>query len=64
MRILVQKYGGTSVKGLDRMRLVLERVKRGHAAGYKLVVALSAMAGVTNGLLEQAREFSHCPDPA
>lgn len=64
MRILVQKYGGTSVKGLDRMRLVLERVKRGHAAGYKLVVALSAMSGVTNGLLEQAHEFSHCPDPA
>jgi len=64
MRILVQKYGGTSVKGLARMRLVLGRVQAAHAAGYKLVVALSAMSGVTNGLLEQAREFSHCPDPA
>ena len=64
MRILVQKYGGTSVKGLDRMRLVLKRVQDGHAAGYKMVVALSAMSGVTNRLLAQAKEFSACPDPA
>lgn len=64
MRILVQKYGGTSVKGLERMRLVLGRVQEAHAAGYKLIVALSAMAGVTNHLLCQAREFSGCPDPA
>lgn len=64
MRILVQKYGGTSVKGLDRMRTVLERVRHSHQQGYKMVVALSAMSGVTNGLLAQAREFSPCPDPA
>ncbi|MGD9608828.1 MAG: aspartate kinase [Desulfovibrionaceae bacterium] len=64
MRILVQKYGGTSVKGLERMRLVLKRVQDGHAAGYKMVVALSAMSGVTNHLLAQAKEFSACPDPA
>ena len=64
MRILVQKYGGTSVKGLDRMRLVLKRVQDGQAAGYKMVVALSAMSGVTNRLLAQAKEFSACPDPA
>ncbi len=64
MRILVQKYGGTSVKGLDRMRLVLARVQKAHAAGYKLVVALSAMSGETNRLLAQAREFSANPDPA
>jgi aspartate kinase len=64
MRILVQKYGGTSVKGLERMRLVLKRVQDGHAAGYKMVVALSAMSGVTNRLLAQAKEFSACPDPA
>jgi len=64
MRILVQKYGGTSVKGLERMRMVLERVQKAHAAGYKLVVALSAMSGETNRLLGLAREFSSCPDPA
>ena len=64
MRILVQKYGGTSVKGLERMRLVLARVQKAHALGYKLVVALSAMSGETNRLLAQAREFSADPDPA
>ncbi len=64
MRILVQKYGGTSVKGLERMRLVLSRVRKAHADGYKLVVALSAMSGETNRLLTLAREFSHSPDPA
>jgi aspartate kinase len=61
---MVQKYGGTSVKGLERMRLVLDRVRKSHALGYKMVVALSAMSGETNRLLAQAREFSHNPDPA
>lgn len=64
MRILVQKYGGTSVKGLERMKLVLSRVQAAHAQGFKLVVALSAMSGETNRLLAKAREFSACPDPA
>ncbi|UJX40518.1 aspartate kinase [Desulfovibrio sp. JY] len=64
MRIIVQKYGGTSVKGLERMRLVLARIQKAHALGYKLVVALSAMSGETNKLLAQAREFSADPDPA
>lgn len=64
MRIMVQKYGGTSVKGLERMRLVLARVQKAHALGYKMVVALSAMSGETNRLLAQAREFSADPDPA
>ena len=64
MRIMVQKYGGTSVKGLERMRLVLDRVRKSHALGYKMVVALSAMSGETNRLLAQAKEFSLTPDPA
>lgn len=64
MRIMVQKYGGTSVKGLERMRLVLDRVRKSHALGYKMVVALSAMSGETNRLLAQAKEFSADPDPA
>ena len=64
MRIMVQKYGGTSVKGLERMRLVLNRVQKAHAEGFKVVVALSAMSGETNRLLELAKEFSPNPDPA
>jgi aspartate kinase len=64
MRIMVQKYGGTSVKGLERMRLVLDRVRKSHALGYKMVVALSAMSGETNKMLAQARDFSPNPDLA
>ena len=64
MRILVQKYGGTSVKGLERMRTVLGRVQKAQAEGYKVVVALSAMSGITNKLLAKARDFSCDPDPA
>jgi len=64
MKILVQKYGGTSVAGLERMKTVLTRVQQGIAAGYKMVVVLSAMSGETNKLLALAKEFSSSPDPA
>lgn len=63
MKIMVQKYGGTSVAGLERMTKVLSRVKKGLEEGYKLIVVLSAMAGETNKLLAQAKDFSACPDP-
>jgi len=64
MKIMVQKYGGTSVAGLDRMKRVLERVRSGLEDGYKVVVVLSAMSGETNKLLALAKEFSAAPDPA
>ena len=64
MKILVQKYGGTSVAGLERMKTVLARVHKGVASGYKMVVVLSAMSGETNKLLALAKEFSQSPDPA
>ncbi|GAB6035511.1 aspartate kinase [Fundidesulfovibrio butyratiphilus] len=64
MKIMVQKYGGTSVAGLDRMKRVLERVRSGLNDGYKMVVVLSAMSGETNKLLALAKEFSTTPDPA
>ena len=63
MKIMVQKYGGTSVAGLERMRQVLSRVKKGIAGGYKMIVVLSAMSGETNKLLALAKEFSASPDP-
>lgn len=63
MKIMVQKYGGTSVAGLERMKKVLSRVSRGVAEGYKVVVVLSAMSGETNKLIALAREFSCHPDP-
>jgi len=63
MKIMVQKYGGTSVAGPERMRRVLSRVAKGIKEGYKMIVVLSAMAGETNKLLTLAREFVSCPDP-
>ncbi len=63
MKIMVQKYGGTSVAGLERMQKVLSRVKKGIAEGYKMIVVLSAMSGETNKLLALANEFSASPDP-
>ncbi len=64
MRILVQKFGGTSVADLARMQRVREKVKRGLAEGYKVVVVLSARSGETNRLLALADEWSATPDPA
>jgi aspartate kinase len=64
MNIVVQKYGGTSVAGVERMSTVLARVRKGLDAGQKMVVVLSAMSGETNRLLSLAKQFSPCPDPA
>jgi aspartate kinase len=64
MRILVQKYGGTSVANLKCMKQVLAKIKNNLAAGYKIVVALSAMSGETNRLLQMASKWSANPDPA
>jgi aspartate kinase len=51
MGLIVQKYGGTSVADLDRIRNVAMRVARTRAAGHDVVVVVSAMAGETNRLL-------------
>ncbi|MDR1125128.1 MAG: aspartate kinase [Deltaproteobacteria bacterium] len=64
MRILVQKFGGTSVRNLSCQKEVLLKVKNGLDQGYKMVVVLSARAGDTNNLLALAREWSAEPDPA
>lgn len=64
MRILVQKFGGTSVADLTCMRQVQAKVEKALADGYKVVCVLSAMAGETNRLLSLAREWSSRPDPS
>ena len=56
MARIVAKFGGTSVADLDRIRAVAERVKREHDAGHQVAVVVSAMAGVTNDLVELTRE--------
>ena len=55
MALLVQKYGGTSVANLERIQKVADRVAESRRKGNKLVVVVSAMSGVTDGLLKMAR---------
>ena len=62
MRILVQKFGGTSVADRDRQEQVLSKVQQGLADGCKLLTVLSARAGETNRLLALAKEWSEEPD--
>jgi aspartate kinase len=58
MAFIVQKYGGTSVGSPERIRNVAKRVAASRAEGHKLVVVVSAMSGVTDGLIKLAREVN------
>ncbi|HXU52927.1 MAG TPA: aspartate kinase [Casimicrobiaceae bacterium] len=63
MALIVQKYGGTSVGSIARIREVAKRVARFHREGHELVIVLSAMAGETNRLIGLAKELSANPSP-
>ena len=62
MALVVQKFGGTSVADVDRIRSVAERVAASRARGDQVVVVVSAMAGETNRLLGLARAIAPSPD--
>lgn len=62
MALRVQKFGGTSVADLERISTVADRVQKAHENGDRMVVVLSAMAGVTNNLINLARQASENPD--
>lgn len=63
MALIVQKYGGTSVGTIERIKAVAARVKRYHDAGNQVVVVVSAMSGETNKLIGLANEISETPSP-
>src|SRR3954468_20510283 len=63
MALIVQKFGGTSVGSVERIRNVARRVAKWKAAGHDLVVVPSAIAGETNRLLALAGEIQAHPDP-
>jgi len=63
MALIVQKFGGTSVGSIERIRNVAQRVAKWRAAGHQLVVVPSAMSGETNRLLALAAEIQAHPDP-
>jgi aspartate kinase len=60
--LIVQKYGGTSVGSVERIRAVAQRVAATKAAGNDVIVVVSAMAGETNRLLQLAADVSPQPD--
>jgi aspartate kinase len=62
MARIVQKFGGTSVKDLDRIRNAAKRVKREVDAGNEVVVVVSAMAGTTNQLVDWTQTLSPLHD--
>ena len=58
MALIVQKYGGTSVGDIDKIRAVAEKVSTIVKAGNKVIVVVSAMSGETNRLVKLAENFS------
>jgi aspartate kinase len=63
MARIVQKFGGTSVADIERIKSVARRVKREADAGNEVAVVVSAMAGVTNQLVAWSNSFGAIPDP-
>ncbi len=62
MRLIVQKYGGTSVGTPERIRHVARRLIETQQSGCRVVAVISAMAGVTDNLIKLARETSPQPE--
>jgi aspartate kinase len=60
--LIVQKFGGTSVANLERIKNVANRVAKTHDGGNAVVVILSAMAGITDDLIKMADKISESPD--
>ena len=62
MNLIVQKYGGTSLADVSCIKRVARRVKRTWSQGNKVVVVVSARAGVTNDLISRANAIRKQPD--
>lgn len=62
MALIVQKYGGTSVGTVERIKNVAAKVKSQWSQGHRLVVVVSARSGVTNELVSRAKALSHLPE--
>src|ERR1700726_320773 len=62
MSIVVQKYGGSSVADVKRLRLVADRIVKTKTSGHDVVVVVSAMGDTTDELLALAKAISPNPD--
>lgn len=63
MALYVQKFGGTSVGSVERIKAVAEKVKGFRDQGHRIVVVVSAMSGETNRLIEMASQINEEPTP-
>lgn len=63
MALIVQKYGGTSLGNIERIKSVAQRVARFKAQGHQIVVVVSAMSGETDRLINLAKQIQAHPDP-
>jgi len=63
MSLIVQKFGGTSVGTVEKIRQVAEKVSKFHGNGDRIVVVVSAMSGETNRLVALAQEMQERPVP-
>ncbi|GHC24049.1 aspartate kinase [Aidingimonas halophila] len=63
MALYVQKFGGTSVGSVERIKAVANKVKRFRDEGHQVVVVVSAMSGETNRLIELAEQINDEPTP-
>lgn len=62
MALVVQKYGGTSMGTVERIKNVAKRVAKTYDAGNDMVVVVSAMSGETNKLVALANDMCEFPD--
>ena len=63
MPLIVEKFGGTSVGSVERIKAIASGIGERHAKGESLVVVVSAMSGQTNNLIKLAHELNETPSP-
>lgn len=61
MALIVQKYGGTSVKDVDRVKHVAQHIKSFRDAGHDMIITVSAPSGVTDKLIDMTKKFDKRP---
>ncbi|HHT27507.1 MAG TPA: aspartate kinase [Firmicutes bacterium] len=61
MRVLVQKYGGSSVKDAERIKAVAERVVKAYKDGWSVITVVSAMGDTTDELIAKAKQVNSKP---
>ncbi len=63
MGLIVQKFGGTSVGNIERIKNVAKRIYKYYKEGHKIVVVVSAMGDTTDELISMAEEITKNPSP-